>query len=241
MNEVSFTYINLSGIKTIKIKKIKHISAIMHNDLEKVISEKIRPIIDTSMQKFMGVTIKELSTDISHKLKRTPLLDFKINTSLPFKKAKNLFKKDYIKKLLEMSQGSIADVARISGVDRRSIHRFTKDIKKDINKLRKGIKQSYKTGTVINSMIEESLGTLKDVIKPEKLDNVYKNVTAISKDILRELPIMKLTLKQALNEFEKEYLKKAIRQNEKNISKTAKSIGVRAETLFRKLKKLGLS
>lgn len=239
MNEISFTYINLSGIKTIKIKKIKHISVIMHNDLEKVISEKIRPIIDTSMQKFMGVTIKELSTDISHKLKRTPLLDFKINTSLPFKKAKKLFKKDYIKKLLEMSQGSIADVARISGVDRRSIHRFTKDIKKDINKLRKGIKQSYKP--VINSMIEESLGTLKDVIKPEKLDNVYKNVTAISKDILRELPIMKLTLKQALNEFEKEYLKKALRQNEKNISKTAKSIGVRAETLFRKLKKLGLS
>jgi len=168
-------------------------------DLEKVITEKIKPLIDTSMQKFMGVTIKELSTDISDKLKRTPLLDFKIKTSLPFKKAKNLFKKDYIKKLLEISQGSIADVAKISGIDRRSVHRFTKDIKKDINKLRKELKTAYKTGTVISSMIEESLGTLKGIIKPDKLDNVYRNVTTISKDILKELPVMKLTLKQALH------------------------------------------
>ena len=210
-------------------------------DLEKVIHEKIKPLIDSSMQKFMGVTIKEFSTDISDKLKRTPLLDFKINTLMPFKKAKSLFKRDYIKKLLEISQGSIADAARISGIDRRSVHRFTKNIKKDIAKLRKEIKTSYKTGTVISSMIEDSLDTLKGVIKPDKLDNVYRNVTTISKDILKELPVMKLSLKEALQEFEKEYLKKALKENMNNVSKTAKAISIRAETLFRKLKKLGLS
>ena len=64
-------------------------------DLERVIQDKVKPLIDSSMQKFLGITIKELSTDISDRLKRTPLLDFKIDTSMLFKKAKKLFKKEY--------------------------------------------------------------------------------------------------------------------------------------------------
>src|SRR3989338_9338473 len=85
-------------------------------DLEKVITEKVKPLIDSSMQKFLGITIKELSTDISDRLKRTPLLDFKIDTGMPFKKAKKLFKKEYVRKLLQLKQGNISDVARIAAI-----------------------------------------------------------------------------------------------------------------------------
>ena len=155
-------------------------------DLENVINTKIKPLIDSSMQKYMGVTIKEFSVDISDKLKRTPLLDFNINTSLPFKKAKSLFKRDYIKRLLDINQGNISEVAKISGIDRRSVHRFTKDIKKDIVKLRKEIR-AYETGNIVTSMIEGSLDTLKGIISADKLNNVYKNVNILSKDILSEV------------------------------------------------------
>jgi len=209
-------------------------------DLERVIQDKVKPLIDSSMQKFLGITIKELSTDISDRLKRTPLLDFKIDTGMPFKKAKKLFKKEYVRKLLQLKQGNISDVARIAAIDRRSIHRFAKDLKKEVQKIRKEITNLYSKETAVKSIIEESLDTFKGTITPKKLENAYKNVSTISKDILKELPIKQLTLKQAMEEFEKEYLKKAMKENLNNISKTAKAVGLRAETLFRKLRKLGL-
>ena len=209
-------------------------------DLERVIQDKVKPLIDSSMQKFLGITIKELSTDISDRLKRTPLLDFKIDTSMLFKKAKKLFKKEYVRKLLQLKQGNISDVARIAAIDRRSIHRFAKDLKREVQKIRKEITNLYSKETAVKSIIEESLDTFKDTITPKKLEKAYKNVSTISKDILKELPIKQLTLKQAMEEFEKEYLKKALKENLNNISKTAKAVGLRAETLFRKLRKLGL-
>ena len=209
-------------------------------DLERVIKDKIEPLIDSSMQKFLGVTIKELSTDISDRLKRTPLLDFKIDTSMPFKKAKKLFKKGYVRKLLQLKQGNISDVARIAAIDRRSIHRFAKDLKKEVQNIRKAITTLYSKETAVKSIIDESLDSFKDTITPQKLEKAYKNISTISKDILKELPIKQLTLKQAMEEFETEYLKKAMKENLNNISKTAKAVGLRIETLFRKMKRLGI-
>ena len=209
-------------------------------DLEKVINDKIKPIIDSSMHKFLGITIKELSTDISDRLKRTPLLDFKIDTGMPFKIAKQLLKRQYIRRLLQLKQGSISDVAKIANIDRRTIHRFAKSIKKEIEKFRKEFKPDYIKETAVKSIIGETLGAFKDVITPKKLEKAYQNIEAISKDILKELPVAQLTLKEALEEFEKEYLKKALKENLSNISKTAKAVGLRAETLFRKMKRLGI-
>jgi DNA-binding NtrC family response regulator len=40
--------------------------------------------------------------------------------------------------------------------------------------------------------------------------------------------------------FEKQYFEKALKENKGNVSKTARKIGLRYETLHRKLKKLGL-
>ena len=47
-------------------------------------------------------------------------------------------------------------------------------------------------------------------------------------------------MKDAEREFEKKYLKAALQENDNNISKTARKIGLRFETLHRKLKSLGL-
>ncbi|MBS3098412.1 hypothetical protein J4209_06480 [Candidatus Woesearchaeota archaeon] len=208
-----------------------------NKDLERVIQDKVKPIIDTSMQKFLGISIKELSADISDRLKRTPLLDFKIDTSVPFKKAKQLFKEEYIKKLLQLKQGNISDVAKLANIDRRSIHRFAKNLKKEVQKFRKDLSSEYTKETTVKSIIDETLDQFKDVINPKRLEKFYKGASDLSKEILKELPTVELTLKEALTEFEKEFLKKALKENLNNISKTAKAVGLRAETLFRKIKK----
>ncbi|MCX6707286.1 MAG: hypothetical protein NT001_04055, partial [Candidatus Woesearchaeota archaeon] len=48
----------------------------------------VKPIVDEAMHRVMGITIDELSRDISDKLKTSPLLIFDISTKLGFKKAK---------------------------------------------------------------------------------------------------------------------------------------------------------
>jgi len=207
-------------------------------DLEKVLKEKIEPIIDGAFQKFLGVTIKEISNDISDKLKKSPLLDFKINTDIPFKTAKKLFKKEYIKKILENSYGNISTVAKLTDTDRRSIHRLVKEFKIDINKIRKDmLKPAYLKQEAVKSIIDSTVKGYKDIIKSKKLEEVYKGSFDLSKDIIKELPTEILSLKKAEEEFEKQYLKKAI-ERFKTHTKAAKAIGLRYETLIRKLNKL---
>ena len=49
-----------------------------------------------------------------------------------------------------------------------------------------------------------------------------------------------MTFKQAEQEFEKSYINKALEENNSNISQTARKIGLRFETLHRKIRKLGI-
>lgn len=207
-------------------------------DLEKVLKEKIEPIIDGAFQKFLGVTIKEISTDISDKLKKSPLLDFKVNIDVPFKMAKKMFKKEYIKKVLENSYGNISTVAKLTDIDRRSIHRLVKELKIDVNKIRKDmLKPDYIRQESVKSIIDSTVKGYKDVIRSKKLEEVYKGSFDLSKNIIKELPTEVLTLKEVEEEFEKQYLKKAL-EKFKSVTKTAKAIGLRYETLIRKLKNI---
>jgi DNA-binding NtrC family response regulator len=48
------------------------------------------------------------------------------------------------------------------------------------------------------------------------------------------------TLKDAEEEFEKRFIVKALEENNFNVSKTSRKIGLRYETLHRKMKALGL-
>jgi len=207
-------------------------------DLEKVLKEKIEPIIDSAFQKFLGITIKEISTDISDKLKKSPLLDFKIDPNTPFKLAKKIFKKEYMRRVLEKSYGNISAAAKLMNTDRRSIHRLVKECKINIDKIRKDmLKPTYLKGQEIKSIIHTTIDSYKDVLRPEKLEEVYKGTFHLTKNILKELPTETLTLKQAELEFERKYIKKAL-EKFKTVTKTAKAIGLRYETLIRKIKKI---
>ena len=206
--------------------------------LEKVVSDS-RKISDI-MHKVLGVSIEELSKDISEKLKKSPLVDFDIDTNLKFKEAKKKFKQGYLRKLLRISYGNISDVAKKAGVDRRSIHRIIKEARIDIATIREEMLRPYEIKQkAVGNVIEDVLDSYKTVLHPEKLKQVYDQVSNVSKDILEEVEVEILPIKEAEQEFEKEYLKKAISEN-KNLKQTAKKIGLAYETLLRKMKSLKL-
>lgn len=209
--------------------------------LEKVMKEKINPMIESSLHKFLGVTINELNEDISDSIESNPLISFNINTSLSFKTAKKLFKKQYLQALIRNHYGNISDVAKIAKIDRRSVHRAIIELKIDVAKVRKELlRPDYYKKEAIGGIFKTTLDHYRGVIHPDKLKKMYKEVPTITKDIVKELPTEELSFKEAEKEFERQYLQKALKQNDWNISKTAKKIKLRFETLHRKIKKLGL-
>ena len=210
-------------------------------DLETVLKTKVRPIIEDAMHRYLGVTIAELEDDITGKIKRSPMLDFEINPKVSFKKSKKMFKKFYLLKLMQKHMGNISQVAIESGIERRSIHRLVKELKINPEKFRKALlRADYVKKEAVKSIIEDVLDSYKGIITKKKIASMYENVNELSKDIIKQLPESSMTLKHAEEEFEKNYILKALKQNAFNISKTARAIGLRFETLHRKMKALGV-
>ncbi len=210
-------------------------------ELEEVLKKRVKPILDSAMEKFIGAKVVDIETDIADKLMRGPLFEFEIDTSVRFKRAKKLFKKTYLITLLERHLGNVSKVAEVAGIDRRSIHRMLISMKINPEKFRKAIsKPEYMKEEAVKDIIEDTLDNYKQVINPERLKKMYKHVPDISKDIAKELPSAPLTFKEAEREFEKHFVLKALKQNKFNITKTAKKIGLRFETLHRKMKALGI-
>ncbi len=207
--------------------------------LEEVLEKKIQPVIDDAMKKYLGVRMEEIKGDISDKLLNSPLLGLKIDFYLSFKEAKKKFKQRFLRKLLQMKHGNISEVARLTGVDRRSIHRLI-----DKTRVRKIRKELFKPYYLKQKEVEDIIGNVlhhyEDVLREEKIEKMYEATPRISKNIVDELPDMEMSLKEAEEEFEKEYLKVKLKENDNNISKTAKRIKLRYETLLRKLNKLSL-
>jgi len=209
-------------------------------ELENLVEKRVRPILERAMQDYLGITIAEIESDISDKLKRSPLIDFEIDTKIPFKSAKKSFKRAYVSKLLKLHSGNISDVAKTSGLDRRSIHRLVIELKIKIDHFRKEISQDYVQQAAVQNIVEKAVDPYKSALNPEKLKTFYEHAPSISKNILRELPAHPLAFPVAEREFERAYLKKALEENNHNISETARKIKLRFETLHRKLKALNL-
>lgn len=209
---------------------------------DKALEEKIKPVVEEAVHKFLGVHIQELETDISDKIKKSPLLEFHVNTTIKYKDAKKAFKRSYIHKLLKTHFGNVAEVSRILHVDRRTIHRLIKELNISITQFRKELhRPEYFRIEAVKSIIQTSLDSYKTIIHPKKMKSLYAQASDLSKNIAKELPEQPMTLKQAEKEFDKKYLSTVLEEMDGNISQTAKRIGLRFETLHRKLKSLGIT
>ena len=189
------------------------------------------------MTKFSEKSLKN-NFDILTNIKFKLLLEFDIDTSMSFKEAKKSFKRQYISKLLKVRFGNVAEVAKIAKVDRRSIHRFVAEMKVDVKKLRES--SLYMKQVAVQNIIQEALEQYKGALNPVKYQAMYAEAPTLSKDIAKELPELPSSLKQAEHDFEKRFLTRALKENKWNISKTARKIGLRFETLHRKMKNLDI-
>jgi len=210
-------------------------------DLERVIKEKITPLLEEATQKYIGVKIDKLESDIAEKLEKNPLLQFVVDASLSYKSAKKSFKKQYFTKLLQLNYGNISKVAEDSGLDRRSVHRFIGELKINVEKIRQEMirAQQYKQEAV-DVVLRGTLEKYSKIVHPEKMEAMYANVPKLSAEIAQELPFVAIKWEDAEQLFEKEYFRKLIEENPVELGKLAKKIKLRYETLHRKLKKYGL-
>lgn len=208
-------------------------------DLEVVLRKKIKPLIDESTEKHLGVSIDQLTVDITSRLS-SPLIDIEVDTSLPYKQAKAKFKKGFLTRLLLLNLGNVSEVARITGQNRRNIHRLIKQLNINVKKIKKELIRPYdiKIGA-INSIIGSTLDEYKTIVHPTRLREMYQNVSNLSEGILKELPEQTVSFQKAQREFELRYFRQILRENS-NLMNAAKKIGLRYETLHRKLKALNL-
>jgi DNA-binding NtrC family response regulator len=208
---------------------------------EKSIEEKVKPLLDDAMHQMLGVTITEIGQDITAKLKRSPLLDYDADVSMAFKKAKHAFKKYYITRLLQHHSGNVSEVARIAGIDRRSIHRLISGLHIQVTRFRDELKKGdYLKQETVKDIIESTIEQYRPSLHPERVSLLYRFAPTLSKEIATQLPEPSLSLDEAEKEFEKKYFAKALKLFDNNISKTARAVGIRYETLHRKLKSLQL-
>jgi len=190
--------------------------------------------IKKTLEKYLESS--NIEEDITNKLKKEHLFIPEVSTSLKYKEAKKAFRKAYISKLLQIHFGNISLVAEILCVDRRTIHRIISELKINPTEHRKELhKLDYYTSMEIEDTIIKTLDKYKDTSNQGRLESIYQHTHELSRDLAREMPIQFVTLKEADSYFEKIYFEKILKENNGNITKAAKWMGLRYETLWRKV------
>ena len=67
-----------------------------------------------------------------------------------------------------------------------------------------------------------------------------RNLNGRMSDLVEELVSCGLSLSQGVREFEKQYIVATLRQNEGNLTRSAKSLGIHRNTLRNKVGSLGI-
>src|SRR3989338_1683530 len=209
------------------------------NNLEETLKEKVSGLLEKTMAKSWGISIPKVESDITDKLKN-PQLNIYIDTASTFQEAKHKFKVEFLKNELRLHKGNVSQLARMMGLDRRSIHRVMKDSGIKREALQQDRSEEDYTETIIDQTIRSTLDEYKEIIQPQKMEKMYEEVPELSRNIAKRLPHQHLTWKLAGTEFEKQFLAEALKENSWKISQTAKQIALRPETLHRKVTKLGL-
>lgn len=195
--------------------------------------EQISPVVEREMQRFLGVTVRQINEDISNKL-ISGNLDFEIDISVPFKRAKEEFKKDFLIRLLQYTNGNISEAARIADIDRRSIHRLIQKFRIKVEGFRDQpyLFEDDKKEVYVRSVVEKILDRYELTKQLQVDEETAKNIT-------KRLPDIRVTFEEAIDLFEKSYLEEALKEHG-DITSAAKAVGLRYETLHKKAKEHGL-
>lgn len=208
--------------------------------LEEKIREKVTVLLEETMNKSWGVSIPKVESDITDLLQNPLPLRSWMNAG-SFHDAKIKFKAEFLKSQLRLHKGNISQSAKFLGLDRRSIHRAVKDLDIVVGSLKKeSLEMEEYAEHLVHQTIRSALEEYKEIIQPQKMEKIYQEVPALSRNIAKFFSFAQLTWKQAEQEFERQFLSEALKETGWKIIETARKIGLRPETLHRKIKKLGL-
>ena len=170
-------------------------------DLEETIKEKVSPLLEETMEKHWGITIPQLGEELTDKLKN-PQLNIYVPSNLNFSAAKKVFKAEFLKRELRLQKGNISQLAKVLGIDRRSVHRVIKKLGIDIDTVREKIKSEddYQEDFV-DQALRSTLDQYKEVIQPQKMEKMYQEVGVLSRNIAKVIPHQDITWKEAEREF----------------------------------------
>ena len=206
--------------------------------LEDTIIDRVRPFIHDSIEKTWGLAIPKLEDDITSKLAKEQTT-IPIQFSLSYSDALNAFKKEFFERELR-KHNNISFLANLLGVSRRSVHRSIKELEIKVPKKTKEEQKNYFKEQEIYKSIRETLLEYRSLFREEKMTELYNTLPNLSKTLAQELPEKQAsTWKIAKRDFETRYLRHHISLGDK-LKVVAKKIGMRAESLSRKLKILGL-
>jgi DNA-binding NtrC family response regulator len=196
----------------------------------------ISSVVEKAVRKHLIQDIPDLKYNISTNLEFR--LFFPLNTNKPFKEAKKNFLKNYLNDILTLSLGNISMAARKANLNRRHLHRIITELDINPDTHRKELlKPTQYLKDNIQNILEETLFNLKP---DEKLRNVYSNLEQISESLAKNMD-ESMSYEEAVELFEKEFLGKALKENNYNIPKTAEILDMSERTLYRKISKLNLA
>ena len=206
----------------------------MSESLESLMANKKK--LENMMHKYLGFSNNELYHDITEKMDDS-FLDFDILSSLNYKHAKNEFTKRYFARLLRKHNGNITLAAKEANVHRRTIHRIIQKYKIDLLELRSHTNKEYTSK--VESVIESYLKNNEYRLNDDKLYVLYKNIPSLTKEIIDQIYFdTSFTFAKAKKEFERRFIFKTLEKNNNNVLKTSRDLGIRPETIHRKIKKL---
>ncbi len=209
--------------------------------LEAAIKDKVIPLIGKSMEKHWGLKIPKIEEDISDRLSQSTVDSF-IHFNLSFEDAKKKFKADFLRRELIRHRGNISQLAKYLGINRRSIHRAIKELDLEVDRLEiKSYSLQIEHEKYVDNIIRSSFDQYKGLINEEKIERIYQDIPKLSKNIAFSIPDEEMTWKEAELAFEKEYFKYHLKTNKETTKQLAERVGLRPETVCRKLKKLGLN
>lgn len=206
--------------------------------LEDTIIERVRPLIHSKIEETWGLAIPKLEEDITSKLAREQST-IPIEFTLPYQEALSAFKKEFFERELRKHQ-NISFLAKLLGVSRRNIHRSIKELGIDVERRTVEEQKSYFKEKEIYNSLREALLDYRSLFREDKMNELYATLPNLSKTLANEMPDQGAkTWKSAKRDFETRFLKHHIALGDK-LKDVAKKIGMRPESLSRKLKNLGL-
>ena len=210
-------------------------------NLEKTIKEKVALLLEATMEKSWGIYVPQVQSDITDKLQASLPTKFYVPAASSFQDAKRKFKSEFLKNQLHLHRGNVSQLARLVGLNRRSVHRAMKGLDIHIERIRQEQDDLGYQEKMINQTIIFALEGYRYIIQPQQMEKMYQEVPALSRNLAKLLPHHHLTWKQAEREFEKQFLSHSLQEHHWKIAETARELKIQPETLHRKISRLGLT